>query len=89
MAELYVATGKNRLYAAQQRASANGHADRVRALFQQDKDLADAYHRIAGGKWNHLMAQTRIGYTGWKDPKTNILPELVEITPLSTAAMGV
>ena len=89
VAELYVETGKNRLYAAQQRASANDHADRVRELFKLDQDLSDAYHRIAGGKWNHMMAQTRIGYTGWKDPKTNILPELVEITPLSTAAMGV
>ena len=25
-------------------------------------------HTLAHGKWNHMMDQTRIGYTGWHDP---------------------
>ncbi len=87
--ELHIETGRNRFHATQGRASANDHANRVRELFKQDQDLSDAYHQLAGGKWNHMMAQTRIGYTSWKDPKTNILPKLTEVTPVSGASPGV
>ncbi|MES2923318.1 MAG: glycosyl hydrolase 115 family protein [Verrucomicrobiota bacterium] len=89
VAELYVETGRNRLYAAQGRASANDHAKRVRELFKQDKDLSDAYHQVADGKWNHMMAQTRIGYTSWKDPQTNIMPDLTEVSLVAGASLGV
>ncbi|MEY4242469.1 MAG: hypothetical protein RLZZ245_54 [Verrucomicrobiota bacterium] len=87
--KLHIETGRNRLYAAQKRASTNDHANRVRELFKQDQDLSVAYHQLAGGKWNHMMAQTRIGYTSWKDPATNILPELAALTPESGASLGV
>jgi hypothetical protein len=89
VAEMYVETGRNRLFAAQKRASANGHAIRARELFKQDQDLSDAFHQLADGKWNHMMAQTRIGYTSWKDPRTNILPALTEVTPVSGESLGV
>lgn len=89
VAEMYVETGRNRLYATQGRASANDHAGRARELFKLDQELADAYHQLAGGKWNHMMAQTRIGYMDWKDPKTNILPDLAEVTPGAAASLGV
>lgn len=87
--ELYVETGRNRLHAAQGRATANARASRVRELFQQDREMSAAYHRIAGGKWNHMMAQTRIGYQGWKDPVENLLPDLLEVTPSEGASLGV
>jgi hypothetical protein len=87
--ELHIATGRNRLYAKQQRASANDQAKRVRELFKQDQDLTDAYHKLGGGKWNHMMSQTRIGYTTWSDPKTNILPELRELQVAQAASLGV
>lgn len=87
--ELYVETGRNRLHAAQGRATANDRAARVRELFQQDSDMTAAFHQLAGGKWNHMMAQTRIGYQGWKDPAKNILPDLKEVTPSAGASLGV
>ena len=86
---LYLATGRNRLYAQQGRASAAGQAGLARALFRRDQELSDAYHRIAGGKWNHLMAQTRIGYKNWSDPKTNVMPELAEPAIPPGASLGV
>ncbi len=86
---MYISAGRNRLYAAQGRVSANAHARRVRELFQQDKELSEAYHRLGGGKWNHMMAQTHIGYTSWRDPKTNVMPRLVEVTPNPSASLGV
>jgi Gylcosyl hydrolase family 115 C-terminal domain/Glycosyl hydrolase family 115 len=88
--ELHIATGRNRLYAKQQRASTNACAARVRELFKLDQELSDYYNRqLAGGKWNHMMDQTRIGYTTWSDPKRNILPEVVEVQVPDTAALGV
>ncbi|NGM49149.1 glycosyl hydrolase [Caulobacter sp. 602-2] len=74
---LYVATGRNRLFAAQGRAAAGAEADRVRALFARDAELTRQFHEdLAGGKWRHMMSQTHIGYTGWQQPETNVLPKL-------------
>jgi hypothetical protein len=88
--ELYVAAAKNRLYAAQGRARANDYAARVRELFQADADLAAAYnHTLAHGKWDHMMDQTHIGYTGWQQPPTNVMPKVVEINIPDAARMGV
>jgi hypothetical protein len=89
VARMYIAAGRNQLYAAQGRASANSEAQRVRTLFQLDKELSDAYHRLGGGKWNRMMAQTHIGYTSWNDPKTNIMPTVIEVTPKAEASLGV
>ena len=89
VAEMYIAVGRNRLYSAQGRANANVEAEHVRKLFQQDKELSDAYHQISEGKWNHMMAQTRIGYTNWDDPDTNIMPKVTIVTPDQSALLGV
>ena len=78
--ELYITVGKNRLYASQGRASANDLAARARALFKADADLSDYYnHTLAGGKWNHMMDQTHIGYTDWQQPPSNAMPQVVEM----------
>jgi hypothetical protein len=87
---LYVTVGRNRLYAAQGRASTNDLAAQARALFQADADLSAYYnHTLAQGKWNHMMDQTHIGYTYWNQPRTNVMPEVVEIEVPVPAALGV
>ncbi len=87
---LYVAAAKNQLFAAQGRASANAAAAEVNSLFQADADLSDFYnHKLAGGKWNHMMDQTHIGYTRWQQPDFNIMPPVVESAPPEAAEMGV
>jgi hypothetical protein len=48
-----------------------------------------AYHEINGGKWNHMMAQTHIGYTSWRDPATDIMPDVREIALPAAPALGV
>lgn len=87
--EMYLAAGRNRLYTAQGRASANALAERVTELFEQDRQLADAYHKLAGGKWNHMMAQTHIGYTSWNEPRNNVMPRVTQVTPEESQSMGV
>jgi hypothetical protein len=90
VAQLYIAAGRNHLYAKQGRASANDEAKRVKELFKQDQDLSDEFnHKLAGGKWDHMMDQTRIGYTSWQDPKTNVMPAVKEIEVPPAAALGV
>jgi hypothetical protein len=87
--ELHVTTGRNRLYAKQRRASTNQQAQRVRELFNRDQELTDGYHKLGGGKWNHMMSQTRIGYTSWNEPKTNVMPEVIELKIPEPAALGI
>jgi hypothetical protein len=78
--EMYVSAGLNHLYARQGRVTTNDMAARVRQLFQRDADLADKYQReISGGKWNHMMSQTRFGYTGWDQPYRDVMPAVSEL----------
>lgn len=88
--EMYIAAARNRLYAAQGRASANDYAGRTRRLFQADADFAAAYnHTLAGGKWDHMMDQTHIGYTGWQQPPENVMPAVTEKKVGEAPRMGV
>jgi hypothetical protein len=90
VAELYITVGKNRLYASQGRSITNDLAAQARALFQADADLSAYYnHSLANGKWDHMMDQTHIGYTGWRDPPTNVMPKVDEIDVPAAAALGV
>ena len=89
--ELYLAAGKNALYARQDRASTNDLARETRALFQAYLGLVDDFnHTFAGGKWDHFMDQPVLGYTSWRDPPTNNLEAiaLTEIQVPAAAAMG-
>lgn len=87
--ELYVAAGKNALFAQQGRVSANDYAKRVADLFKADADLMDEYHKRNNGRWNHFMDQVHIGYTSWQDPRTNIMPRVREVTAGAAPALGV
>lgn len=88
---LYVAVGRNRLYAAQGRnASARAQAALAKQLFERDAELARIYeHDVAGGKWIHMMSQPRIGYTGWQQPEENVMPALATPDVPAKAALGV
>lgn len=78
--ELYVDVGKNHLYARRGELRANEYAEAARKLFREDAELCGFYNRqLAGGKWNHMMDQTHIGYTGWQQPPANTLPALMTV----------
>ncbi len=88
--ELHVTVGRNRLYAVQGRASTNDLAERARELFGEDARLSREYNEtLAGGKWRHMMDQTRIGYTYWNQPVRNAMPGVQEIQPSDEADLGV
>lgn len=87
--ELYGVAGLNRLYARQGRAAANAMAARARELFRQDAELTRQYHALNGGKWNHMMSQTRLGYTYWNQPPLNVMPAVSEVQLPAAGALGV
>ena len=88
--EMYYSQALNKLYAAQGRASTSDFAQRVRTLFAKDAELENYFHtNVANGKWNHMMSQPRIGYTGWDNPAKNIQPSVTELKVTEAASMGV
>ena len=87
--ELYYTVALNRLYARQGRASTNALADRARQLYAADSALSLAYNRLAGGKWNHMMDQTHIGYTYWQQPPFNKMPTVRRLEVPAAASVAV
>jgi hypothetical protein len=87
--ELYTTVGKNQIGAVQGRASANDVPAQAQVFFDRDAAFAAEYHKIAGGKWNHMMDQTNIGYIGWQEPKTDALPRMKTVELADKAEMGV
>ncbi|KUJ08228.1 uncharacterized protein LY89DRAFT_600152 [Mollisia scopiformis] len=87
--DLYVSTAKNNLYAKQGRVSSTTYGTMATTAFQADKDLASTYHKLLGGKWNHMMDQTHIGYTSWQQPSTNNMPAQSTPAKSTNGAAGV
>jgi hypothetical protein len=88
--ELYFAAAKNYLYAKQKRAATNDFAERVKKLFERDADITNYFNKVMdGGKWNHMMDQTHIGYTYWQQPDSNSMPEIKKIDIPEISEMGI
>lgn len=90
--DMYLAAGKNQLYARQGRASAVDMAARTRLLFSADTAMMRVYNKVyAQGRWDHFMDQTHIGYTSWNPPRTNNLSaiRLTENAVPAAAGLGV
>jgi len=78
--EMYYAVAKNRQLSATQNPEANHWADVVKECFDRDSLLTIHYNQqIAGGKWNHLMDQIRIGYTYWQQPLVRKIPKVIRV----------
>ncbi|WP_240621560.1 glycosyl hydrolase 115 family protein [Caulobacter zeae] len=90
LTRLYVAAGRNQLYAAQGRASAKAWGDQVGVLFARDSELTRQYHEdVAGGKWRGMMSQVHIGYTSWDQPRANTPPSIKSVPPGQPRGLGV
>lgn len=78
---MYQAVARNRMFASKKRMEANTHADKAVELYQKDSLLSLQYNKeIAGGKWNHMMDQTHIGYTYWQQPPYNSMPKVYYVS---------
>lgn len=85
--DMYLAVAKNKFYAAKNDLEANIWADKARECFNRDSILTNHYNKvIAGGKWNHIMDQVRIGYTSWQEPRRSIMPKVTYLKESDAAA---
>jgi hypothetical protein len=75
---MYYYVALNHYNAAMNSASANPYGQRAKEAYVNDSLITLEYHSIAGGKWNHMMSQTHIGYTYWQQPPVNKMPVLKE-----------
>ena len=80
--DMYYAVAMNEKLAAEKDIKANYWADYADACFKRDAEYSKDYNfNIAGGKWNHIMDQTHIGYKSWDEPRGgNIKPTVSRIT---------
>ncbi|MBS1662670.1 MAG: glycosyl hydrolase 115 family protein [Bacteroidetes bacterium] len=79
--DLYYSLAMDKKLAGEKDTAANFWADRVEYCFKRDAELSYDYnHKIAGGKWNHMMDQTHIGYVSWDEPRGgNKMPAVVRV----------
>lgn len=83
--ELYYTVALNHAAANAKQPTTNALAAKAKALYEKDAEITRRYHALAGGKWNHMMDQTHIGYTYWQQPEQNAMPA-VRTLPEPTAA---
>lgn len=82
--KLYYANAKNIQLAKENNPEANAWADEMEARFEEDSLITARYHQINGGKWNHFMDQTHIGYKSWNEPKHNVMPKVKRVEKKNT-----
>lgn len=86
--QLYYAVAMNKRYAALQNPAANEWAHKTKQYYIADSLLSVRYNTgISGGKWNHMMDQTHIGYSYWQEPRKNIMPAVTYVTEKGPAAV--
>jgi hypothetical protein len=85
--ELYYTVALNRAAAKAGAANTNELATKAQALFARDATIKQRYHALAGGKWNHMMDQTHIGYTYWQQPPVDKMPDVVTLPQSSAPAL--
>src|SRR4029078_13523847 len=82
--DMYTAVAKNRFELSYKSAAANYYADQAKQFYLKDSLISLQYNQIAGGKWNHMMDQTHIGYTYWQQPPRQKMPEVKYLPADST-----
>ena len=81
--DLYYAVAMNKKLAREKDMRANYWADYADSCYARDAAYSKDYNQnIAGGKWDHMMDQTHIGYRSWDEPRQgNIKPTVTRLQP--------
>jgi len=70
------------------RSIAEGRMDDAKAAFANDAVIRQRYEGLENGKWQHMMSQTHISYTGWQQPEVDIMPAAVNWKPEAAQRKG-
>lgn len=65
--KMWVYAAKNRLFAGQNRLTANLMADKIRETIEADYALTDEYHKTDGGYYYGFGLSEHIGFVTWDD----------------------
>ena len=84
--KMWILTGRNHLYAKQNRVAANRLADEVQTCIEADEALVNEYHTVDGGKYYGFGLSEHIGFVYWND-EDNKLPIRMYITPANRPRM--
>ncbi len=87
--DLYYSVALNHKFGAAGSAAADPFADAAQDDFKRDGDLAKWYNGLAGGKWDHMMDQTHIGYTYWQQPDKQVMPAVTRVSPPPGKVVGI
>lgn len=79
--KMYYSVALNRNAYDRKWGGTNKFADLVKELYEKDSLITLEYHQLKGGKWNHMMSQTHIGYTYWQQPAKQKMPVVKYISP--------
>ncbi|OCH92535.1 hypothetical protein OBBRIDRAFT_726547 [Obba rivulosa] len=85
---MWIYAGINNLRVSQARLSANGYAEMVRDLFEQDYELELEYHSLLNEHRDHMMDQTHIMYYYWQQPMANTMPLVSRVQSKKQALPG-
>lgn len=87
--DMYYSVAMNKSLASKGDVGANAWADKVKSLYETDSLLTRHYNKeIAGGKWDHMMDQTHIGYTYWQQPEVQVMPAVAYVREDSISKNG-
>ena len=88
--EMYYAQAMNHKLYKENNPQANYWADKVEQTFKRDAELEHDYNKVmAGGKWDGMMIQKKIGYTSWNDNfPADKLPQIFRIEQPEQAVGG-
>lgn len=84
--KLWILTGRNHLYARQNRVIANKLADTIHECILYDEALVQEYHRVDNGFFDGFGLSEHLGFTFWND-EDNKLPLRTYIYPANQPRM--
>ena len=64
---MQTASSLNQFYAWHGMTVANRYAKEIETAIARDGALTAEYHKVADGKWNHMMSSAHIGFRAWND----------------------
>ena len=78
--KMQLLSGRNQLYASQNRVEANYLADEISHCITKDRQLSDTLHQIDNGRWYGMALSEHVGFISWVE-EGNLYPPKIYIEP--------
>lgn len=85
---MHIEAGMNAHFAKRGSIRANTYGNRVKERIQMDAAYVESYHKMAGGKWNHMMDSAHSGFRTWDDKEWSY-PVIQRVVPIREGKIAV